>query len=108
MKYRDEYTDAARLLGQKLEQYRKAKGLTSYALGRAINVKEQQILKYEKGGLVPLRILEQLADELHEGAQKKIIRRISFLRKLQDETGEEQHELKEYYNEIFPDIGYDS
>ena len=108
MKYKPEYTSAAKLLGQKLEQYRKEKGMTSYALGRAINVKEQQILKYEKGGLVPLRILEQLAEELHEGAQKKIIRRISFLRKLEDEKGEEQPELKDWYTEIFPDIGYDA
>lgn len=107
MKYKEEYSGAAKLLGRKLEQYRKEKGLTSYALARAINVKEQQILKYEKGALVPLRILEQLADELHEGVQKKIIRRISFLRKLEDETGEEQQELATFYTEIFPDTGYD-
>ena len=106
MKPQQDYSNAAKILGMKIEAYRKAKGLTPYALGRAINVKEQQIIKYEKGALVPLRTLEKIADALHEGAQKKIIRRISFLRKLEDETGEEQPELKDWYSEIFPDTDY--
>ena len=104
MKFHHEYTNSAKLLGERLEQYRKLKGMTSYALGRQINIKEQQILKYEKGGLVPLRTLEQLADALHVGVEKKIIRRISFLRKLEDEKGEVQPDLSYYYNEIFPEI----
>lgn len=90
------------LLGQLIAQARTRKGMTKRDLARLIREKEQQITKYESGGFVPLPQIEAIAEALGEPVQKKIIRRISFLRKLEKETGTEQEELSSLYREAFP------
>ena len=95
------------LLGQCIEQARLKCGLTRRELARAINEKEQQVVKYESGGFVPLPQIEAITEALGDPVQKKYIRRISFLRKLEKETGTEQVELFDLYREVFADIGGD-
>ena len=74
-------------------------------LGRKINQTEQQIVKYESGSvLVPLPIVEKIANALDEPITKKIIRKISTLRKLEVEKKTEMaDELIDLYNQAFPD-----
>ena len=88
------------LLGKKIEQMRQRKGMTCLQLGRKINKKEQEVRKYENGEFVPLPVLEEIASALDVPIQKKLIRRISFLRKLEMETKIEQEDLVDLYNEV--------
>lgn len=88
------------LLGQKIAELRTKNGMTRKELGKQIGQKEQQIKKYEDGALVPLKILEDIALTLGSQIRKKEIRRISNLRKLEKETGIEQTELLELYEEV--------
>lgn len=92
---------AERMLGQLIEQKRRACGLSQMDLGRRINQKQQQIVKYEAGEFVPLPVLEAICAALDTTAPKRLIRRISFLRKLEMETETEQAELIPLYHEIF-------
>ncbi len=89
-------------LSERIKSTREACGLTHYALGREINAKTQQIDSYERGGFVPLPIIEKLGHAFGNPVGKKIIRRISFLRKLEIEKGEEQPDLIDWYDEAFP------
>jgi len=88
------------LLGKKIEKMRLRRGMSPLQLGREINQKEQQIKKYENGEFVPLPVLEEIASVLDVPIQKKLIRRISFLRKLEMETKIEQEDLVDLYNEV--------
>ncbi len=90
-------------LGKNLARLRQSQDITRLQLGRMVNKKEQEIEKYEKGEFVPLPVLEDIAKALGEPIPKKIIRRISFLRKLEMETGIEQEELADLYNEALPE-----
>jgi transcriptional regulator with XRE-family HTH domain len=94
---------AERILGKKIERLRLMKQVSRMQLGRKINETEQQIAKYESGEFIPLTVLEAIAEALGEPIQKKYIRRISFLRKLEIETQIEQEELSDLYQEILPD-----
>ena len=69
-------------------------------LGKKINKTKQQIEKYEKGDFVPLPIIEKIAVALDAPIKKKIIRKISNLRKIEIETQQTQEELIDWYNEI--------
>lgn len=97
--------NAERMLGKKIERLRLVKQMSRMQLGRKINETEQQIAKYETGEFVPLTVLEAIASALGEPIQKKYIRRISFLRKLEIETQVEQEELAGLYSEILPEDG---
>lgn len=88
------------VLGKRIERLRLRCGLSRMQLGRAINQKEQQIGKYEAGAFVPLPMLEKIAEVLGDPIQKRLIRKISFFRKLEQETKTEQSELLELYQEI--------
>lgn len=76
--------------------------MTPLQLGKAINMKMQHIDGYEKGGFVPLPIIEKLATAFGNPVEKKIIRRISFLRKLEQEGKGEQPELQDWYDLALP------
>ena len=93
---------ASLFLGERIKQCRLACNMTPLELGKAINMKMQHIDSYEKGGFVPLPIIEKLATAFGDPVQKKIIRRISFLRKLEQEGKGEQPELQDWYNLAFP------
>lgn len=93
------------VLGQRIEDARKAVGLTRREMGRKIRETEQQIAKYESGGFVPLPKIEAIGEVVGDPVQKRIIRRISNLRKLEIEKGIEQHELSDIYAELFTDAG---
>jgi transcriptional regulator with XRE-family HTH domain len=88
------------LLGKKIEELRVKNGMTHKELGKKIGQIEQQIKKYEAGAFIPLKILEELALALNSQIRKRQIRRISNLRKLEIETGIEQTELLEIYEEV--------
>lgn len=89
------------ILGNTLLTLREKKDVTRLALGGIINETEQQIAKFEKGAMVPLTTLEAIAEALGEALPKRIIRRISFLRKLEQETGKPQLDLVQIYETLF-------
>lgn len=92
------------ILGRNIERLRLKKEITRMQLGRKINKTLQQIERYERGDFVPLPIMESIGLALGEPVQKKIIRRISFLRKLETEEAiDQEEELIELYNEAFPE-----
>lgn len=93
--------EAERVLGEVLMKERMVRGLSRLDVGKKINKKEQEIAKFEAGEFIPLPVLEAYAEALGEPIQKKFIRRISFLRKLEIEKKEEQHELVEIYRALF-------
>ncbi len=95
-------TEAEKFLGKRIEQIRLARGITRMQLGRTVNVPEQQIEKYERGALVPLPMLEAIGEALDEPIPKRIIRRISFSRKLEFEQQVDQPDLIGYYDEALP------
>jgi transcriptional regulator with XRE-family HTH domain len=102
--YKKQPTKAEILLGKEIEKLRRQRDLTRMQLGKIVNQKEQQIAKYETGGaLVPMSMLESIADALDAPIQKKVIRRISLLRKIEIDTETEQTELLEIYSTLFDD-----
>jgi transcriptional regulator with XRE-family HTH domain len=90
-------------LGRNIEKLRLLKNLSRRELGRKINKNEQQILKYETGhDFVPLPIIEKIAVALDQPVNKKIIRRISFVRKTESEENVQlDDELINLYDEAF-------
>jgi len=92
------------VLGEQIEKRRLAREVTRKQLGKVIKVTLQQIEKYEKGiDRVPMARLEIIGEFLDARVQKRIVRRISNLRKLESETGEIKDELVEIYSTIFDD-----
>lgn len=93
------------VLGRNIERLRLLKEMSRMQVGRKVNQKEQQIVRYERGGaLVPLPVLERIAEALGEPIAKKIIRRISSVRKLEVEKNTKMDdELIDLYNEAVPD-----
>jgi ribosome-binding protein aMBF1 (putative translation factor) len=89
------------VLGEVLLKERMVRGFSRMEIGKRINKKEQEIAKFESGEFVPLPVLEAFAEAMGVPLQKKIIRRISFLRKWEIEKKEEQHELAEIYRTMF-------
>ncbi len=91
------------LLGKNIKRLRIASGMTRLQLGRKINKKEQEIAKYESGEFVPLSAIEDIGEAFDITVQKRLIRRISSLRKLEIKTKIEQEGLLDLYNEAFPE-----
>jgi transcriptional regulator with XRE-family HTH domain len=89
-------------LGKNIEQLRFTENISYTQLGQKINKTKQQIIKYERGeDLVPLPVLEDIATELGQPIAKKIIRRISAVRKLEIENDIEMaDELIALYSQI--------
>lgn len=92
------------LLGKNIERMRVSKDMTRMQIARKIRKNEQDIAKYESGELlVPLPVLQNIAAALDEPIQKKIIRRISFVRKWEVEKKVAmESELIDLYNEAIP------
>jgi transcriptional regulator with XRE-family HTH domain len=96
--------ESSQILGKNIERLRLSRDVTRKKLGRSINKNEQQIAKYEKGEFVPLPVIEAIGKALDEPVPKKIIRRISFVRKLEaEQNAEHDDELIKLYNEAMPD-----
>lgn len=89
------------VLGKAIERTRLMQQMSQLALGRKTNQKQQQIAKYEAGEFVPLPVLEAIGEALSCPIPKRVIRRISFLRKLEIETEIEQEELIPLYETLF-------
>lgn len=93
-------TDA--FLGQKIQALRQAKEKTLKDVAYEVNVTRQQVEKMEAGiAFVALPMMEQIAEALGEPIPKRIIRRISNLRKIGVETEEQEEELMALYAEAF-------
>lgn len=91
-------------LGQNMQRMRVAKDISRKGLAKIIKKSEQQIAKYESGEFVPLPVMEDIAKAMDEQIPKKIIRRISFIRKSETEQGTHfEEELTELYNAAFPE-----
>lgn len=97
---RTQPTKAEIILGKEIEKLRKKAGLTRMQLGKKINQTEQKISSYESGALIPISILEAIAETLESPIQKRVIRRISLLRKIET-TPESEAELAEIYSTVF-------
>jgi transcriptional regulator with XRE-family HTH domain len=91
-------------LGKNIERLRLIKNMSPMQLGRKINQTKQQILRYECGTtLVRLSMLESIACALDEPIPKKIIRKMSIVRKLEVENDTEMaDELIALYNQALP------
>lgn len=92
------------LLGRKIEEYRKARGLTRMQLGKIINETEQKVAKFEAGGFIPIEMLELLGETLGNRIQKKIIRKISSWRAFEIAERIDAPELSVLYEEAFPEL----
>ena len=90
-------------LGERIKKFRIAREMTHLQLGKKINKIEQQVAKYENGEFVPLGVLEDIANVLADQIPKKIIRRISTLRKKEMDTKIEQTELIDLYMQALPE-----
>lgn len=90
------------VLGKNIWRLRDSLGLGPRDIGKKLKMTEKQYLQLERGALVPLPKLEIIGKILGHPVQKRDIRRISFLRKLEMETQIEQVDLIGIYNEIFP------
>ena len=97
-------TVAEEVLGRELARLRRIKGVNARDLAKKIRETEQQIKRYEAGTFVPLPVLEALTDAMGEPIQKRDIRRISNLRKLEMEGHDVMDELCDLYREVFADI----
>lgn len=93
--------EAEQHLGKLIERLRLQQGLTRMQLAREINVTQQQLEKYEQGAFIPLPMLEAIGEALDNPVPKRIIRRISNLRKLEIEHSMDQPELIDLYTEAF-------
>ncbi len=97
--------ESSALLGKNIQRLRVAKDMSRKKIARIIKKSEQQIAKYESGEFVPLPVIEDIASALGEPVAKKIIRRISFTRKLEAEKNiHMEEELCELYNDAFPEL----
>ncbi len=90
------------ILGKNIWRLRDSLGLGPRDIGKKLKMTEKQYLQLERGALIPLPKLEIIGKVLGHPVQKRYIRKISFLRKLEMETNIEQRELADIYNEIFP------
>lgn len=90
------------VLGKNIWRWRDHLGLGPRDISKKLNMTEKQYLLLERGAFVPLPKLEIIGKVLGQPVQKRDIRRISFLRKLEKETGVEQVDLVDIYNEILP------
>lgn len=88
-------------LGEHLQKLREHKNITRKQVGKKVKVPEQQIAKYEAGAFVPMAMLEDITKFLGEPIAKKIIRRISLLRKKELAEEIEIEELNDLYDEAF-------
>lgn len=91
------------VLAKRIEAARTEAGISRREMARILREPEQQIVKYESGGFVPLPKIEAIGEALGEPVTKRTIRRISNLRKLEMEKGIEQHELSDLYAILFTD-----
>lgn len=107
MKKKRPATDAQIRLGELLHKLREHKNVSRKELGKMVKVTEQQIAKYEAGAFVPMAMLENLSTSLGEQIPKKLIRRISALRKIELQEEEEIAELIEVYEEALDPDGWD-
>ena len=91
-------------LGKNIERLRLIKNMSSMQLGRNINQTRQKILRYECGAaLVSLSMLENIACALGEPIPKRIIRKMSIVRKLEVENDTEMaDELIALYDQALP------
>ncbi|MCJ8322384.1 MAG: hypothetical protein HRU29_10815 [Rhizobiales bacterium] len=90
------------VLGKNIWRWRDHLKLGPRDIGKKLKMTEKQYLQLERGAFVPLPKLEIIGKVLGQPVQKRDIRRISFLRKLEKETGIEQVDLIGIYNEILP------
>ncbi len=102
MRNRHTPNDAEMMLATMIIEQRMRMGLSRMQLAKKLKVTEAQIGKYETGSLVPLGKIEELGLIFGERVEKRVIRRISFLRKLERDIRVEQTELSEIYQELFP------
>jgi len=96
-------SEAELILGERIQRLRIERELSCMDLARKIKRRESDIIKYEKGEIVPLSILEKIAEELSTPIRKKVIRRLGNLRNKYELTEEENQELIDIYNEILED-----
>lgn len=97
-------TLAEEVLGKELAKLRRIKAVNARDLARTIRETEQQIRRYEAGAFIPLPVLEALTEALGEPIQKRDIRRMSNLRKLEMEGNDVMDELVALYQELFEDV----
>ena len=90
------------LLGEKLTDIRQKLALQPKDFAKKVNVTLQQLQKYEDGtDMVPMNILERIEKKCGVYLPKRIYRKISKLRALEQETGETPEELFEVMENIW-------
>lgn len=100
--------ESSALLGRNIQKMRIAKDISRKQIAKSINKTENQLALYESGDFISLPMIEAIAEALGEPVEKKIIRRISFVRKLEAEQNTHlEEELCELYNAAFPEVEAD-
>lgn len=87
------------ILGEQLRKLREVKSLSPLDFCKKVNVTTGQLEKYEKGiDMIPLSTLEIFEEKLGLYLPKKVMRKLSVLRRDVEENNEE---LSEIYKTIF-------
>ena len=90
------------LLGQKMTEVREKLEMQPKEFAKKINVTLQQLQKYEDGtDMVPLNVLERIEKKCGIYLPKRIYRKISKLRVIEQENGETPEELFEVIENIW-------
>jgi transcriptional regulator with XRE-family HTH domain len=95
-------TRSDRYLGKRLGELRRSQELTPLQLGKSIRLTYQQIEKYEGGALVPIDVLQILAERLGVPIQKNLIRKIMKHRRQGGELV--QDAMIELYTEALEEV----
>lgn len=103
--YKEPACKTNQFLGSLISEIRQSQDITLKQFAKTLRLMHQQLEKYESGiDLIPIKMLETIADELGYPIQKKLVRKIMKIRSLEPE---ERHEylddLIELYREAFSD-----
>ncbi len=91
-------------LGKRIERIRTFKNIPIKQVSKLLKETEQQIIKMERGAFISLPKLQLMAELFDMPIQKRIIRKISALRKLEQENKTSyDDELQALYEEALSD-----
>lgn len=89
-------------LGKRIERIRTVKGISLRDVAKLLKLTEKQVVAMERGAFISLPNIEKLAVLFEQPVEKKLIRRISNTRKLEQEHDTSyDEELQALYGEAF-------
>lgn len=94
-----------KVLGSLVSEIRQSQDITLKQFAKTLRITHQKLEKYEAGtDLIPIKMLETIAETLGYPIPKKHIRKIMKLRSLEEEIRQDHlDELTALYEDIFAD-----